>query len=203
MSRPDRELEDWKSNINLVAFALSCGYQLDLQQSSRHSKVLRRESDLDKIVIATSEQGHWIYFSVRDPDDHGTVIDFIQRREKKNLGQVRQHLRQWRQNSSSYCPVFTGVDKPLPSVANQQKVLIKLASMADAPTDSGYLVEKRKISSVILADARFRGAVKIDERQNAIFPHRNRNGICGYGIKNAGFTGFSSGGIKGLWGSSQ
>lgn len=115
MSRPDRELEDWKSNINLVAFALSCGYQLDLQQSSRHSKVLRRESDLDKIVIATSEQGHWIYFSVRDPDDHGTVIDFIQRREKKNLGKFGSTFANGGKILLPIAQFLRGLIKPLPS----------------------------------------------------------------------------------------
>ena len=197
----DRELEGWKSNINLVAFALSCGYQLDLSQSSRHSKVLRHESDNDKIVIATSEQGHGIYFSVRDSNDNGTIIDFVQRRQKMNLGQVRQYLRQ-QQNSFPYRPSFA-VDKPLPSAANQQRVLIELASMADVPTDSGYLVEQRKISQIILTDLRFRGIIKVDQKQNIIFPHKNREGLCGYEIKNASFTGFSSGGSKGLWLSNQ
>ena len=198
----DRELEDWKSNINLVAFALSCGYQLDLSQSSRHSKVLRHESDHDKIVIATSEQGHGIYFSVRDSNDNGTIIDFVQQRQKMNLGQVRQHLRQWL-HSSSYCPSFAGIDKPLPSAANQQRILLELVSMENAPTDGGYLVEHRKISPIILTDVRFRGIIKVDQKQNIIFPHKNREGLCGYEIKNASFTGFSSGGSKGLWLSNQ
>ena len=202
MDNLDRELEDWKSNINLVAFALSYGYQLDLQYSSKHSRVLRRPTDDDKIVVATSEDGHGIYFSVRDSTDNGSIIDFVQKRERKNLGQVRQHLRQW-QNSFPYCPSCADIDKPLPSCADHQRVVLELVSMADAQTDSGYLMENRKISSAILADARFRGVIKIDERENAIFPHRNRTGICGYEIKNAGFTGFSSGGSKGLWLSHQ
>ena len=166
MGQPDRELEDWKVSINLVAFALSCGYQLDLQQSSRHSKVLRRELDDDKIVVATSEQGHGVYFSIRDSNDHGTIIDFVQRRKQMNLGQVRQQLREWQHSSSPYCPV-TPAAKPLPSAANHQQVLLELAGMENAPSDTGYLVNQRKISPVIMADARFYGVIKIDQKCNA------------------------------------
>ena len=32
-----------------------------------------------------------------------------------------------------------------------------------------------------------------------IFPHHDRDGLCGYEIKNKDFTGFAPGGTKGLW----
>ena len=34
---------------------------------------------------------------------------------------------------------------------------------------------------------------------NTIFPHFDAAGLCGYEIKNRGFTGFAAGGEKGLW----
>jgi hypothetical protein len=43
------------------------------------------------------------------------------------------------------------------------------------------------------------GRIKIDGKGNAIFPHFDEEGTCGYEIKNKGFTGFSAGGDKGLW----
>ena len=39
----------------------------------------------------------------------------------------------------------------------------------------------------------------MDTKGNAIFPHYDEEGTCGYEIKNKGFTGFSAGGDKGLW----
>jgi len=33
----------------------------------------------------------------------------------------------------------------------------------------------------------------------AVFPHAERDGPCGYEVKNWGFTGFAPGGEKGLW----
>jgi hypothetical protein len=34
---------------------------------------------------------------------------------------------------------------------------------------------------------------------HAVFPHFDREGLCGFELKNRGFTGFASGGTKGLW----
>ena len=41
--------------------------------------------------------------------------------------------------------------------------------------------------------------VYTDRFYNAIFPHRDRNGVCGFEIRNYHFKGFSKGGMKGLW----
>lgn len=41
--------------------------------------------------------------------------------------------------------------------------------------------------------------MRIDSRGNAVFPHFDLDGLCGYEIKNRGFTGFARGGAKGLW----
>jgi hypothetical protein len=46
---------------------------------------------------------------------------------------------------------------------------------------------------------RFACRLRMDARGNAIFPHFDAEGLCGYEIKNNGFTGFASGGSKGLW----
>lgn len=67
-----------------------------------------------------------------------------------------------------------------------------------AVTRHTYL-EGRGIPAATLADPRFLRAVFVDDRGNAAFPHRDQQGLCGYEIKNQGFTGFSKGGDKGLW----
>ena len=63
------ELERFKTGINLTEYAASEGYQLDRRASSRNSGVMRHPGG-DKIVIARGEDGHWIYFSVRDGTDN-------------------------------------------------------------------------------------------------------------------------------------
>ncbi len=39
----------------------------------------------------------------------------------------------------------------------------------------------------------------MDARGNAVFPHFDAEGLCGYEITNKGFTGFAAGASKGLW----
>jgi PAS domain-containing protein len=41
--------------------------------------VLRRAAD--KIVVKRNDNGHYAFFSLRDDDDNGTVIDFVQRQD--------------------------------------------------------------------------------------------------------------------------
>ena len=83
----------FKAGVNLAEFAAAQGYQLDRRESSRNSAVMRRDSDNDKIVIATYTDGYGVYFSVRDEADNGSIIDFVQSRQRFNLGQVHKELR--------------------------------------------------------------------------------------------------------------
>jgi hypothetical protein len=88
------ELERFKTAINLSEYAASEGYLFDRRASSRNSVVMRHPGG-DKIVIARGEDDHWIYFSVRDDSDNGSIIDFIQHRRRCSIGAVRQELRPW------------------------------------------------------------------------------------------------------------
>ena len=74
------ELGELKSSINLTEYAASLGYLMDRRASSRNSVVMRHGNG-DKIVIARGHDAHWIYFSVRDDTDNGTIVDFVQHRK--------------------------------------------------------------------------------------------------------------------------
>jgi hypothetical protein len=62
-----------------------------------------------------------------------------------------------------------------------------------------YLENERSLPASLLESERFAGRIRIDARGNAIFPHFDADGLCGFEIKNRGFTGFAAGGSKGLW----
>ena len=74
------------------------------------------------------------------------------------------------------------------------------ARMLDASGHS-YLENERAIPSSVFQSDRFTGRVRIDARGNTVFPHFDREGICGYEIKNLVFSGFGPGGSI-LWGAS-
>ena len=192
------ELERFKSHINLTEYMAAQGYKLDKAESSRHSAVMRGPGD-DKLIVAKGQDGHWVYFSVRDEADNGSIIDFVQRRQALNLGQVRQALRPWIGEAAERpSPAIEHYARiVLPSSPDRQRVACALAKAP--PAERHPYLEGRGIEAETLADPRFAGMIRLDARGNAVFPHYDREGLSGYELKNEGFTGFSGGGSKALW----
>lgn len=188
----DTELDAFKRKIDLRQFAISLGYELDRRASWRGSTVLR--SGGDKIVVKRNGNGHYVFFSVRDDRDHGTVIDFLQWREDLSLGAVRQILRPWIGRPA----IPLQFPKLEPTSPDRMRVESEYRRMASGLRHS-YLEHERCLPASLLASPRFVGRVRTDRRGNAVFPHFDVAGLCGYEIKNHGFTGFAAGGKKGLW----
>ena len=189
------ELDNFKSNIDLRAFAGTCGYCLDAKESWRGSAVMRHASG-DKIVITRDvDDGHYIYFSVRDNQDQGSIIDFVQHRRRASLGEVRQELRRYLgQAGTSFRP-------PLPELAkttkDRQAIELAYGRMPDIRRHP-YLSERAIPEELLLSD-RFAARIRSDSKGNVVFPHYDEVGLRGYELKNRGFKGFSTGGSKGLW----
>ena len=99
----DPELESFKTSIDLRAYAASEGYTLDRKESWRGSAVMRHANG-DKVIIKRDADGHYVYFSVRDDRDHGTVIDFAQNRLRLSLGELRKTLRPWGGRQAEIAP---------------------------------------------------------------------------------------------------
>jgi len=193
----NNELEQFKGQINLVEYAQTLGYQVDRTESSQNSKVLRHDNG-DKIVVATGQNGHGIYFSVRDDRDNGSIIDFVQKRTGANLGQTRKALRPWingaeapQQQQRHHEP------KPVPTSRDRQQVILAYAKTE--PVQHHAYLALRGIEDSTLADPRFAGMVRQDTRGNAIFPHHDSEDLVGYELKNNSFTGFARGGTKAIW----
>jgi hypothetical protein len=190
----DRELESFKVEIDLRAYAARSGYAIDTRESSRGCTVMRHPTG-DKIMIKRDTDNHFVYFSVRDDRDHGTIIDFVCRRLNVSLGAARKELRPWLSMPSAAVPEYPS----LPCVAKDRlRVDRDFARMKDAPQHP-YLENERSIPAACLASDRFLGRIKIDARGNAVFPHFDTEGLTGFELKNRNFTGFASGGFKALW----
>lgn len=199
-SRRD-ELEQFKTEINLSEFAASEGFIIDRKSSGRNS-VAMKHADGNKIIIAM-DRNKWVYFNVHDDRDNGTIIDFVMNRRRINMGEARKVLRPWvgsatplpRPDASQYVTRLEPV--PLDLVG----VRARLAAMKPIPPDHAYLTGQRCIPTALLTADHLLERVLVDHRNNAVFPHWNHHGLCGYEVKNTGFSGFAPGGVKGLWGS--
>jgi len=186
------ELDAFKREIDLRQFAVSLGYEIDRRDSWRGSTVLRRGAD--KIVVKRHGNGHYVFFSVRDDHDHGTIIDFVQRRQHRTLGGVRKVLRPWIARPAAP-PRFPAL---APTSPDRMRVECAYRRMSEVPRYP-YLEQDRCVPAVVLRSPRFVGRMRMDSRGNTVFPHFDAAELCGYEIKNRGFTGFAAGGEKGLW----
>lgn len=197
----DSELEQFKRQINLTEYAASLGYQLQPRESTKNgaSIVMRHPGTDDKIVIARRESdGHWIYFSVRDRTDNGSIVDFALRRTGQSLGHVRRDLRDWLgEDRPRVAPEAFRADVP-PQKTDRAAVQVAYATTTHEATNSLYL-NFRGIRPETLTCDRFRGTWRIDQRGNVVFPHTDEDGLSGFEMKNQGFTGFSARGTKTAW----
>lgn len=192
MRNQDQELDVFKRQIDLRQLAVSLGYEIDRRESWRASAVLR--CGADKIVVKRNGNGHYVFFSLRDDADNGTVIDFVQRRQPLSLGAVRQLLRPWIGRSAN-APQFPQLQPASPDRMRAEREYRRMAEAQRYP----YLERDRCVPAAVLSAPRFAGRMRIDARGNTVFPHFDAAGLCGYEIKNRGFTGFAAGGKKGLW----
>jgi hypothetical protein len=197
----DSELESFKTNIDLRAYAAGQGYLLNGKESWRGSAVMRHPVSNDKVMIKRDLDSHYIYFSVRDDRDNGSIIDFVQFRQGLSIGAVRKELRPWIGKPPVPVPVFPTLHK---TTADRVKVERAYAQMQEVVNGHPYLERERALPASLLALDRFAGRIRLDPCDvaiypYAIFPHVDAKGLCGYEIKNVGFTGFASGGSKALW----
>lgn len=194
----DFELDSFK-RMDFVELVGTMGYRLDEVESSRASLVVRGE-DGDKVIVRLNEHGHWVYFSVRDPADNGTIVDFIQHRTGESLGHVKKQIRGHSRQNPSF-PIARLVE---PSTAESgqgnENFRKKVAAVwaAATPGVPAYLLS-RGLSSLTMTQGLFVDTFRVDRKGNVIFPHWDRSGMCGYELKNVGFKSFGADTKKGLW----
>lgn len=183
------ELEYFKTHINLAEYAASRGYMLDKRESSRASLVMRH-SDGDKIVIATGDDSHGIFFSVKH-QANGSILDFVMHRDSVNLGHARQILRNL--NSASF-PTAPLVFIPKPKPVTHDRAAIMATWHSLRPYEGEYLQSRGLTPATITA---FSESIRIEpNHKNVCFKHEDAFGVTGWEVKNRTFTGFSTGGVK-------
>jgi hypothetical protein len=183
----DGELERFKA-LNLGELAASYGYTLDRRESSKASLVMRHE-DGDKIIIATGEDNHGVFFSVKT-NASGSVIDFVIHRQGGNLGHARQTLRRY---SPASFPTAHPSQIPKPRIITTDRAALLVSWHKCEACRPAYL-ESRGLEPATIVG--FSERIRTDERGNTLFRHDDLFGLSGWEIKNKGFSGFARGGNK-------
>ncbi len=197
------ELEHFK-RINLIEYAMSRNFVLDKRSSSKNSVVVRHSSG-DKLIIGRDSTGVYYYFNAKGSDS-GTIIDLVASLDGSNLGEIRKTLRSYQGGSPK------AIRNPAPTIDMQprsidteavQRVWMKMKPLPES--GHPYLTNYRGISARTQHDPVFHDRIRIDSRNNAVFPHfgPGDSGVCGFELKNGNasgtsFTGFSPGGTKAL-----
>ncbi len=196
MRSRSEELDEMK-RIDLCQYAASRGFVLDRKLSSKCSAVMRHANG-DKLIVGRSPNGQYIYFNAKG-SDNGSIIDLIQARDRISLGEVRKMLRPWIGRNPTTMKELPSLPMTLqPSEHDAARVLAAWMKTKPIGQTHTYLEEERGIPQEILTSPLLRDRIRRDDRQNAVFPHFNQSGLCGFELKNRGWTGFSPGGVKGL-----
>jgi hypothetical protein len=140
---------------------------------------------------------HWVYHSLGGNErDSGTIVDFLLQRDAR--GDMR--------SVHNACREFLGqprVERPEHQVqpgdvSFVRELVIERFVRARLAHNSLYLNE-RGIRPETLCDPRFRETWRVDGRGNVLFPHRDSEGLCGYEVKNRGYTSFAKQARKTVW----
>lgn len=184
-----------KQSVNLSQYAAAQGYELDRKKSTRSSLVMRHATTGDKIIVS-KKGANWVYFSVHDDSDNGTIVDFIEKRMNKTLPEIGKELAAW-SGGAGLLPICA-----LPDVQEQvyDRTRITNAFKWMKPaTAHPYLLNERKIPADVLSHSRFSGRIFQDRYGNVVFPHQDGQGVCGLELKSHDKGVFMRGSEKALW----
>ncbi len=209
-----KELDLIKRIIPLPDFLQGRGFERNRVKTSRHSIAMERGGE--RLIVRCGDDGVWQWCDLSGAG--GTIIDLLQR-EGLSLGEIRQQLRPFIGSpvSSAYNSSPNALPTPPRGVASggggidqlqHQKKLAKEQKLAKirqqfllfkTTTSHPYLLG-RGISTETQSNPIFSGRILIDNYwQNAIFPHYNSSGVCGWEIRNNNFKSFATDGEVTVW----
>jgi Toprim-like/Protein of unknown function (DUF3991) len=193
-----KDYEQIKRDVNLTEVAAHFHYEIIRKESSRNCIMMKYGHH--KIAVTRDEDGHYIYYTIGNPAkiDSGSAIDFVMNRLHCDFqGAVTWFKQEWQHIPDSERPRRNTYASKIESSSKDTQSVIKNLIKMPLMSESAYLAS-RGIMKDTLTSPRFHGRIYKDTRNNVIFPHYS-NGICGYELKNNGFTGFSPNGQKALW----
>ena len=169
------DFNTFKRNINLPAFAVTYGYEVDKKKTTKTSIAMK--SGNDKVIIS-KKNSIWVYFSVNDDADSGTIVDFVKNRTNKAMPEIGRMLT-----------AQNGLSDPLPTshkVENQSNDISRVKAIFNRcdPFQRSRYLESRGLDAELIKSTRFTGRVFVDRHRNVVFPHFQNGQVSGLELKN-------------------
>jgi hypothetical protein len=192
----DAELQLLRASVHCVAVLerMSCGWKLDMRQSTRRAlKYRRREGEI--LIISHNGRGWW------DPLSRakGDVFDLVQHLDPSlNFGQVRQALRQLLGNA----PSFPGVLREEKSRTVAQPIAARWSRRPLLRRGSAawrYLTDQRALTAAVIEHAAGQDAIREGHYGSAWFAHRDAGQVSHVEIRGPDYKGSLRGGRKSLF----
>ncbi len=208
-----QELERFKQEIDLVAYAQRQGYQIKSQ--GRRGDWHHLVNDGEHLIVSRKDQRQ-VYFNPGDDWDRGTIIDFVKTRENKNLGEVRQHLREYLDGSpypQELPPPAPSRPGPLPpkqghaaespeeEERKRTRLIAEVLGVRKELSDRSYL-HSRGLTDETIDSPAFQGRVFTSQRnnfRNTAFPLYNERGLASVEQKNKDYRSLLELPKDGIW----
>ena len=78
-----RKLEKVKKEANLILHLSSMGYKVNKKESNTKEVVFEKREEKLVVKMQRNRRGYFTYRSAKDPQDKGTIVDFMQKRDYK------------------------------------------------------------------------------------------------------------------------
>ena len=192
----DTGLQLLRASVNCVAVLerTSCGWKLDMRQSTRRAlKYRRREGEI--LIINHDGRGWW------DPLSRakGDVFDLVRHLDPSlNFGQVRQVL--WRLLGEA--PSFQGAPREEKSSAPTEPIAERWSRRPRLRRGSAtwrYLTDQRALTAAVIEHAAGQDAIREGHYGSAWFAHRDAGVISHVEIRGPDYKGSLRGGRKTLF----
>lgn len=176
MNSTSMDFSNFKRQINLAEFSTTFGYSLDRKKSTKNSIAMK--SSNDKIIVS-KKGGLWVYFSVTNDQDCGTIIDFITNRTQQSISDVGRYLARWSGFETNCRSLRIAIEEPKYDSSRVNAVFEKCQ-----PLQACSYLEGRGLMRDLLVSDRFIGRIFSDRYGNVAFPHFRNREVCGLELKN-------------------
>jgi hypothetical protein len=178
---------------NLPDYLSSLGYRR--QPGSTPNSVVMKAGE-DRLIVKR-DGSHWVYCSIGDHLDHGTIIDFTMRRDRLSFHEAVKRL-----DTNDRIPSPTETSPAPAPKPFDRGVILAGWNKAHWVAQHSYLLQ-RHIPPAVLSDSRFIDCWRQSSRGHCLFPYADEQGVTGFDLRDAGLKVFSRGGKKSLWSSAN